>query len=69
MAGHSVRRIARRECACSVILQCVFGLCDLHNVSVAPQIELQKRASRHLKLNSKLTMEVAEKLYQSGYCC
>jgi DNA topoisomerase IA len=31
------------------------------------QIELQKRASRHLKMSSKETMDVAEKLYQAGW--
>lgn len=30
-------------------------------------IELQKRASRHLRLGAEETMRIAEKLYQSGF--
>jgi hypothetical protein len=51
-------RVSMTECVCVCMCACVRGVV---------QIELQKRASRHLKMSSKETMDVAEKLYQAGW--
>lgn len=51
---------------CSWDIEITYNHTHAHTHSLAPQ-ELEKQASRKLRINAKETMRIAEKLYTQGY--